>query len=515
MKKDFTSLRTVYTALYLLLLIVLSRPAFAVYETNTTELNNEFWISTSTDSSNLGTLDNPFICATESEFDTTMNNLPANSTVHILAGTYQTRGDGSGGFALKSGQKILGSGMDITVIQLVTNAPSGVSVMGSVGRALGIEVSDLTLDCHYIAGVSGNVHYGGLDLNGSRLIARRVKVVNFASYNDEAFGIGFNANYSGPFNSDGNIIEGCEVTNYFAESASATCTAIALDGQGGCISGIIRDNHVFLQVTNSPRVAFNGSDMHDVLIEGNYVDGATAGFYGDSGGYTNVIVAHNTFKNCVFGAQLSNVPRQNLTFCYNTIILPTSGGIAFYFDPDISYTNIVIAGNDIRFQGQAAAGSLFLDANNIKGLIVNNNTVDPVLTNIISGCTGVSIYNNDDLNGNFLVLPNLNQVMPPNGITRTVVTNSSYNAKYTDEYIGVQTTNVMAGRTVNLPSAVGCAGKEIIIDDESGKASASFPISIVASTFPPCHVNGGSSVNLTTSYGAKTIVSDGANWFAH
>jgi hypothetical protein len=358
---------------------------------------DEFWISTNTASRNLGTLEEPFICTTEPEFDRTMNNFPSNCTVHILPGTYHTLGSGiHAAYALKPGQRILGSGMDTTILQLVTNAPSGNCVMGSGWPGYvpgGIEVSDLTLDCHYIPGISGNVTYGGLDLNGTRLTARRVKVVDLVyldkTVNSEAWGIGFNSFYTVSFNSEGNLIEDCEVSNFVAGTG---CSAIALTG--GSISGIVRNNRVFLQATNLPLVAFNGANLHDVLVEGNYVNGASVGFYGDTGGYTNVVVAHNTFQNCVYGVHLLNVPRQNLIFCYNTIAIPPSGGTAFWFDSNTSFTNVIIMGNKVRFEGPSAPGSLFLGVNHVSGLVVSDNTVDPVLTSRISDCTGVQINGN-------------------------------------------------------------------------------------------------------------------------
>ena len=359
---------------------------------------DEFWISTSTNSRNLGTLEDPFICATEPEFDRTMNNFPSNCTVHILPGTYHTLGSGiHAAYALKPGQRILGSGMDATIIQLVTNTPSGNSVMGSGWPnyvPAGIEVSDLTLDCHYVPGVSGNVTYIGLDLNGTRLTARRVKAVNLVyldkKVNSEAWGIGFNSFYTVSFNSEGNLIEDCVVSNFIAGTA---CSAFALNG--GCISGIMRNNRVFLRPSNLPLIAFNGANMHDVLVEGNYVNGAAIGFYGDTGGYTNVVVAHNTFKNCVYGVHLLYVPRQNLIFCYNTITIPPTGGAAFWFDSNTSFTNVIITGNEVGFEGPSVPGSLFLDLNNITGLVVNNNTAEPNLTSRISGCTGVQINGNN------------------------------------------------------------------------------------------------------------------------
>lgn len=497
-------------------LALLIEKAVAAAITNTTVLSNEFWISTNIESQDLGTLDNPFICATEPEFDYTMSNLPPNCTIHILAGTYRTLGCSiRPGYELKAGQKILGSGMDNTIIQLVTDAPSGNFVMGSVGRAQGIDVSDLTLDCHYIPGVSRNATYGGLDLNGRRIAVRRVKVINLvyldATVNSESFGIGINSTYGGPFNSDGDIIEECEVSNFVAGTA---CSAIALNG--GCISGIVRNNRVFLQGASATLDAFNGGNMHDVLVEGNYVDGGgtAIGFYGDAGGYTNIIVTHNTFKNCYYGVALSGYPRQNIMFCYNQFTIPNSGGIGFVFNANTSFTNIVITGNDVHFDSRSSPGSLFLCANNIFGLTVNNNTVDPILTNIITGCSGVSIYNNFNLDGDLLVTPGFNQVMPPNGVTRNTDTNSVYVVSYEQEYVGVQATNVMLGRHIYLPSPVGYPGKRFVIADESGTASSTYPIIISAST-PPFLINRKPSVSISSAYGAVTIVGDGLNWFAH
>src|SRR5271170_5024376 len=58
--------------------------AFAALETSATAMDNQYWISTNTDSSNLGTLDDPFVCNSQPAFDSTMNSLPANSTIHLL-----------------------------------------------------------------------------------------------------------------------------------------------------------------------------------------------------------------------------------------------------------------------------------------------------------------------------------------------------------------------------------------------------------------------------------------------
>src|SRR5690242_13683322 len=85
--------------------------------TAATQFTNEFWVSTNTGTANLGTLSDPYDGSTQVKFDGVMSNLPAASTLHILAGKYQTRG--ANAFPLRSGQKILGSGMDVTTLQLI------------------------------------------------------------------------------------------------------------------------------------------------------------------------------------------------------------------------------------------------------------------------------------------------------------------------------------------------------------------------------------------------------------
>src|SRR5438445_3858059 len=106
---------------------------FGIFMTQTrvlateTLIPNEYWVSPSTNTANLGTLSNPYDGSTELKFDAVMANLPANSTMHILAGTYQTAGNRA--WAVKSGQQFLGSGIDITIIHPTNNIPLGDSIV--------------------------------------------------------------------------------------------------------------------------------------------------------------------------------------------------------------------------------------------------------------------------------------------------------------------------------------------------------------------------------------------------
>jgi len=394
--------------LFLLTLLAQTMPAETVF-------TNEFWISTVVQTNGgangvygNGTLDCPYDGSTQTKFDSVMHFLSYdaylrfNITIHLLAGTYQTLQTSwqINGWRLQSGQKLLGSGIDNTIIQLATNAPSGSYVIGCYPLyCSNIEVADLTLNCNY---TGGTFSYGGMGLEGTGgLVAKRVKVINVAGAdpNYEVVGIAFNCGGIGSTNnSDGNIIEECEVD----AAPGQNCDGLAFYGSPTqWISGIMRNNRIVFSATTGS--AINCAWMRNTLIEGNYVEGGTSGFYGDTGGYTNILMAHNVFENCGVPVFIANVPRQNLMFCYNTISSTTSNGVAwaFRFDSLSSYTNIAIIGNTVTFNGNTPVpGSQFLWVNNIAGLIVANNMVDPGLGNSISGCTGINMYLNYDLNGN-------------------------------------------------------------------------------------------------------------------
>jgi hypothetical protein len=426
-----------------------------------TQFTNEFWISTVVQTNGgtngvygSGTLDCPYDGSTQDRFDHVMHKLCGvnwyppvqNTTIHILAGIYQTLGSytiadqyrDTIGWRLQNGQKLLGSGIDNTIIQLVNSAGSGSHVIGSYPiNCSNIVVADLMVDCNYNPAL-GAVSYGGIDLAGTGHTVRRVKVINVACADPdprcgEVAAIGINGN---GMNSEGNIIEDCESYSAPGQCADGMGFVGSNDGSSWA-SGILRNNRmIFTPITNQvggwTTIACGGAWMRNSLFEGNYIKGANRGFYGDTGGYTNIIVSHNVFENCGYGVLLLEIPRQNLMFCYNTFVYTISNlyGTVFDFagtnynsDGTISaityYTNISFIGNIVIYNGTPSYNSPFLNVANIIGLVVANNTVEASLPNRIAGCANVSIYNNYDLQGNFYT--NLNQVASPNGTTRTTV----------------------------------------------------------------------------------------------
>ena len=382
---------------------------------------SEIWISTNTypaNTRNLGTLSDPYDGSDPMKFAPLLCLAP-NITVHLLAGTYQTFGSASEGYFLKTGQKILGSGIDTTIIQLTPGlvvGGSGASVLMSdfAYARSNIEVCDLTCDCNYTPGTMETYH--GVLLAGTQNAVRRVKLIHQAKYggSSESFGIVL-WNPSLP-DSTGNIIEECEVSQF---EGGNFITAIGFSGgANGGTSGILRNNRVLLPpANNTGMLAFNNGWTHDVLIEGNYVNGGDVACYGDTGSTTNMIVAHNMFINCGSGIFFDNGTRNNMTFAFNIISSTTTlaNPAAFTFNnqngakyADLvgSYSNIVIIGNTVNFSGTAGS---FVKASNLHGLEVADNSVDESLfknNSFSTDCTGINMYRNFDLTGNFLTYVN-------------------------------------------------------------------------------------------------------------
>src|SRR4030095_13977006 len=93
------------------------------------------------------------------EFDALMRSLPVNTTIHLGPGTFETKGFCLSAPAIfaswqpKSGWRIVGSGIDVTVLKVVeATIPDahyfgiGTIFYNSAYRLNGFEVSDLTVD---------------------------------------------------------------------------------------------------------------------------------------------------------------------------------------------------------------------------------------------------------------------------------------------------------------------------------------------------------------------------------
>jgi hypothetical protein len=366
-----------------------------------TEFTNEFWVSTvvQTNGGNGvygdGTLECPYDGSTEVKFDTVMNSMPPNCTIHLLAGTFQAKGDGGQGYAwVQTGQKILGSGMDNTIIQLIPNAPGGggaVFVLDGVGS--NIVVADLTLDCNF---GSQTITASGIQLFGTHNTVKNVKVINLGCRAGEEFSIALNPAYCP---SEGNLVENCVIIGSNPCNPDSGDNGIAFNGNSVySISGSIRNNHIY-----GVAHGINGSDENNCLFDGNYIDSAGQGIYGDTDGTTNLLIIKNVFNNCRRCIYFANpFVRQNITVAFNDFVYTPSTELGIHLD-SFTYTNVVVMGNSFNgCDGLDGSGNprTVMHAFNVQGIIFANNTVAAGLVNSFSGCYNVSMYLNYDLAGN-------------------------------------------------------------------------------------------------------------------
>src|SRR5258708_1140846 len=81
------------------------------------------WVAVRTDGiSGSGTQSDPYDGSTSTKFDALMDGFAANTAIFLGPGTFETKGHGdgvSGGWQAKSGQRIMGSGIDVTILKIV------------------------------------------------------------------------------------------------------------------------------------------------------------------------------------------------------------------------------------------------------------------------------------------------------------------------------------------------------------------------------------------------------------
>jgi len=157
------------------------------------------WIAFRTDGiKGSGTLNDPYDGSTASKFDALMNGFSANTRVQLGPGIFQTQGysdEVTGGWQTKPGMKIVGSGIDVTTLQLALNPQATNAQIYAIGHALvaagvanrmdTVEVSDLTVDCNLAPPPppqwGSAVACGAIRLMGNYAKVRRVKAINWGT----------------------------------------------------------------------------------------------------------------------------------------------------------------------------------------------------------------------------------------------------------------------------------------------------------------------------------------------
>jgi hypothetical protein len=144
-----------------------------------------------------GTLNDPFGINPDSptaaaDFDTLLNDLPANIRINLGPGIFKTQGYTVGATSgwPKKGMRITGSGMDATTLQ-VENPGLNNSTLFAIGHPLSIngqpnlldyfELANLTIDTNLTNGTGANVSCGGVRVMGNHLRLHRIKVINWGT----------------------------------------------------------------------------------------------------------------------------------------------------------------------------------------------------------------------------------------------------------------------------------------------------------------------------------------------
>src|SRR6266536_55823 len=152
---------------------------------------NDFWIALRTDGeAGAGSPSNPYDGSSPTIFDNAINSIPINSTIHLGPGIFPTRGfrEGYGGWRPKSGQKIVGAGIDATVIKLVeASAPNAkYYAIGTEHDLDSFESSDFTVDCNLPGQAIPNYTFppiacGAVFVQGKNIRLRRIRAINFGT----------------------------------------------------------------------------------------------------------------------------------------------------------------------------------------------------------------------------------------------------------------------------------------------------------------------------------------------
>ena len=266
-----------------------------------------------------------------SKFDAVMN-LPqvtaGNIVVHLGPGVYITKGysDASPavGWSARAGMTIVGSGIDVTILQV-----SGVDGGGhwyGVGHPLGVgnqvdgfRISDLTIDCGYVTSPVSTA-FGAVRVMGSFARIQRVRAknwgTNLSTTKAYVFSLITAVPDAGPPGLEAvNVgMDDCIATDPGPSVAGSTITVLNVGGPSSptvvkelhAKSPYIRNCYVDCKVgTPSGSGLYHGISMgwcRGGVVEGNQIYNTdVAGPYLDDRSVRDIIVRNNFFKNVAKG----------------------------------------------------------------------------------------------------------------------------------------------------------------------------------------------------------------------
>ncbi|HEY9172182.1 MAG TPA: hypothetical protein VI136_07860 [Verrucomicrobiae bacterium] len=365
------------------------------------------WIAYRTDGvKGSGTQSDPYDGHTAALFDARMSELATNTCVHLGPGTFQTAGyaDGLAAWQAKSGLKLVGSGIDVTTLQLANGTGSSYRFY-VVGHALTstpvdfVEVSDLTVDCNLGSLNGATSTAGAVRLMGNHCRVVRVKVKNWGnmSTGTEGFVI---AMLTGDPSQGVNGVTNCGVEECIAVdphgSAAGKVTVLHCGGKEDATSATeafglgpyIRNCFVDCGQTTDFSKEFRGLSMawcKGGVVEGNQVHNTKfGGPYQAATGARDLVVRNNVYRN-VFRGPYWNVDSQGVQQLLvegNSVDLAAgAGGTDYAIELKASGTpyvhgNVLIRDNRIRYVDGGSGSANGIRVQNAHSLFVRENVLD-------------------------------------------------------------------------------------------------------------------------------------------
>lgn len=217
-----------------------------------------------------GSIDDPYDGSTPGLFDSIMGSIEENTLIHLGPGKFQTRGFTEGqpsecGWSVKTGQRIVGAGIDVTVLKLVGANISvrKLAIMGSGSRVDNFETCELTFDCNLDAQSASRIAVSAVIVRGAWSHIHNVRAIHFGTTDDdpttlkECFVFFVAGASSGFTNVKGCVVEDCIIEEPALNTAyTTTCVITGKDGTYYHEDCVIRNNFIDCTYCDRPvRVA--------------------------------------------------------------------------------------------------------------------------------------------------------------------------------------------------------------------------------------------------------------------
>jgi len=281
-----------------------------------------------------GTWDDPYGGTSDNAawFDYMMShNVQANQTVRLGPGTFPTTGNSAdgvyAGWAPVNGVRILGSGMGVTMLQLVDipdNATRyAVGINFGATSLSGFELSDLTIDCNLPSDAAYETTAGAIRVRGSNVYLRRIKVINYGTAGGGPFSVITAAGES----SENCVIEECMADiPASAHGDGGIATIFAFEGTS--------NGHRFCSVRNCAARGLTQIDPPPVVTAIS-VKGISPGIG------LGTVIEGNQIANCASGIESTALAKDIVI--WNNYLRNVSKGIYFQNNSSTTAVGRVIA----------------------------------------------------------------------------------------------------------------------------------------------------------------------------